>query len=320
MTVVKMHQPHLKLYTVPHTLQPMRGTPLTMSGMSIGKAHCETTATRETTRDSNGEDKVRPKNSAMTLYYMQRSHVTTNAEQIALSTLNISGARKLAVHHPAPSTENAVKPAPETPEPNTLTEGSVRAQVLPNGQVRITSTENGFYSLPKETRSRRQRSTISKETSSKPNSSGSEREISGPQVRFSRHLSSSCDDWDVTKDDITKEELINYFQQCDGWKQIERNMVGKCFDSKLSETMGICEIFYFWTNYFIWFNSRPQGKGAHVNRFPQDRFLWSRVRLFMGLTTARTRRMQECFYACLFTKWRLPTLQVLSKWKGSTPR
>ena len=243
MTVVKMHQPHLKLYTVPHALQPMRDMPLTMSGMGMGKAHCETTAARETTRNSIAEDKVRPKKSAMALYYMQRSNVTTKAEQIALSTLNISGARKLSVHHPTPSTETAVKPAQETPEPYPLTEGSVRAKVLPNGQVRITSTESGFYSLPKETRSRRERSTISKVTSSKPNSSGSERQNSGPQVRFSRHLSSGCDDLEVTKDDVTTEELINYFQQSDGWKQIERNMVGKCFDSEWSETMEIYEIF-----------------------------------------------------------------------------
>ena len=36
MTVVKMDQPHLKLYTVPNTMQPMRGMPLTMSGMGMG--------------------------------------------------------------------------------------------------------------------------------------------------------------------------------------------------------------------------------------------------------------------------------------------
>ena len=247
--MVKMHQPHLKLYTVPHAMQPMWGMPLTMSGM--GKAHCEATLARETTRNSNAEDKVRPKNSAMTLYYMQRSHVTTKAEQIALSTLNISGARKLAARHPAPS-ENDVKPAQETPEPNPLTEGSVRAQVLPNGQVRIISTENGFYSLPKVTRPRRERSTISNETSSKPNSYGSDRENSGPQVRFSRYMSNGCDDLDATKDEITKEELIKYLQKCDAWKEIERNMVGKCFHSELSQTMG-----YSTFELIILFNSCP---------------------------------------------------------------
>ena len=226
MTVVKMYHPHLKLYTVPSTMQPMRGMPLTVSGMgmSMGKADREGSTARETTRISTAEDEVRPKNSAMALYYMQRSHVTTKAEQIALSTLNISGARKPAVRHPASSVETTVKTAQGTPGPNTLTEGSVRAQVLPNGEVRITSTENGFYSLPKEIRSRRERSSITNKISTKPSSSGSERENSDREVRFSRYLSSSgCDD-----SDVTKEELIKfYLQHCDDWTQIERNMVGK---------------------------------------------------------------------------------------------
>ena len=198
-------------------MQPMRGMPLTMSGMGMGRAHCETSMARETTRISTAEDKVRPKNSAMT-------HVTSKAEQIALSTLNISGARKPALRHPALSNETVVKPAQGTPGPNTLTEGSVRAQVLPNGQVRITSTENGFYSLPKEIRSRRERNSITNETSAKTSNSGCERENPDREVRFSRHLSSSgCDD-----SDVTKEELIKfYLQHCDDWTQIERNMVGK---------------------------------------------------------------------------------------------
>ena len=219
-----MYHPHLKLYTVPSTMQPMRGMPLTMSGMGMGKADCEGCTARETTRISTAEDKVRPKNSAMALYYMQRSHVTTKAEQIDLSTLNISGARKPAVRHPASPVEITVKPAQGTPGPNTSAEGSVRAQVLPNGQVKITSVENEFYSLPKEIRSRRERSSITNKISRKPSSSGSKRENSDRQLRFSRYLSSSgCDD-----SDVTKEELIKfYLQHCDDWTQIERNMVGK---------------------------------------------------------------------------------------------
>ena len=223
--MAKMHHPHLKLYTVPNTMQPVRGMPLTMSAMGMGKAPYEVSTATETTRTSSAEDKVRPKNSAMALYYMQRSHVTTRAEQIALSTLNISGARKPALRHPTLPIENAAKPAQGTPGPNTLTEGSVRAQVLPNGQVRITSTENGFYSLPKETRSRRERSTVTKETSKKPSgNSGNERENSDQQLRFSRHLSSSGRD----DSDVTKEELIKfYLQHCNDWTQVERNIVGK---------------------------------------------------------------------------------------------
>ena len=279
MTVVKMNQPHLKLYTAPHTMQPMRGMPLTMSGLGVGKDSREATMVSETTRNSSAGDNVRSKNDAMALYYMQRSQVTTKAEQIALSTLNISGARKLAMRQSPPSTETAVKPAQGTPEPSTLSEGSVRAQVLANGQVRIISTENGFYSFPKETRSRRERSFISNETSSKSRSSGSERENPG-QLRFSRHLSSSgCDYSDVTKEDLVKA----YLQHCDGWKLIERHMVGKFFGQNSQKQWRYST---FGLIIFILFNRR-QWEGAQVNKLPQDKSSWSRVSLFLGgITTS----------------------------------
>ena len=108
MIAVKMHHPHLKLYTVPHTLQPMEGLPLTMSGVGMAKGQEEPTVNGVTTKASNTQEKSKSKDKPMTLYYMQRPQGTMGRpEHIGLSMLNIAG--KPPLQHPTLPTEIAGK-------------------------------------------------------------------------------------------------------------------------------------------------------------------------------------------------------------------
>ena len=226
MNVVVMDKASLKLYTVPQTLQPMRPGPLTMSGVGMAKTGEERrgTSSGRSRVSSATTSKVRP-GSAITLYYMQKPYVAiAKPEQIALSSLNITPSRKLTLRQATNPNESSSQTVPRKSDDITRsTEGSTRAYTLPNGQVKIKSTENGQYPLPKRPNSRKEEENFSDEKLSKPNSSDYESEIFHPRVKYPRYLSPSSEISDICKEDLVQ----CYLQHCDGLKRMERDMVGK---------------------------------------------------------------------------------------------